>query len=1027
MRRRTTKPTSTTPALRRLGLATPPPFVGRQRELAALGEALSAGSPLVVRGAVGSGKTRLARQLALSEHVIGYRVAHIRCEPGDVGIAVRARAERALAALPGSLPSLLTTAEVLLVLDDVHHLAEEDIARTLAGLVAEDEASGRGRLLLLTRDALPIRRDVGRFELDLEGLDEAAARELWHHLEETYGPTAAGACDDALAFTRGMPLALRREYARSLFGTDAWLTSALPRSTRRALEAVAVLRVPAAPAALAALISHDETEQALIDLVSRQLVDPLQDGRFSIHDVVRDDVLECMEEQSRRVLERAAAELVATAGRGLPQSRRVAWDAGDDGALGHLDPVDRLREAVLHLLAAGDPAAALARLQDGESVALLRGASGELIAIIDAIARVADASLQAPLRAARARIALRQGRVAEALELASDANVLSAAQRAWLQYCSGQIAGARSELERELSSDEPATRCQAAALLVELELASGNRARAEALVTTALERDRNALDDTGRARLHLAMTAVLEHAGQVSAARAALARIGGQLDAGLAARVAARRAVCLAREGRLAEADTALADAEQQALEVDEAWVAEELIAARAMLLARRGALLEAEATLRALVSARRERGDEVGALVVELELAAVLLRRGVLAAACELAAACSASAARRGLAELAARARLIAATIDARELRLAEARHELEALIASQASAAVRSAAELALAEVNAWAGEGVGQAPLDEELRDAIDLGSARAAAHLAAGDGSAAAAMARSVAVRAERSGRAAELADALALAARLQLARGDKDGAVAAATRAAREASSCGMEQARVTALLVLAAVARDEGAVTVASDYARDAARIAVAAGLPVERLVAAEALEAIADAGDASAAEARNAAAATMSQAALDAAGRLLSDLGLTAARPYRLVSATGTDSLVADANPDLLRMGDRNLAVDGIREVIVRDGAQIADLRRRSLLKRLLFLFAGAPGRVFSKEEIVQTVWDVEYHPLRHDAALFTNIMRIRRLLGSDGADLIRVNEEGYRFVPPKDFLFVEIARAAS
>ena len=113
--------------------------------------------------------------------------------------------------------------------------------------------------------------------------------------------------------------------------------------------------------------------------------------------------------------------------------------------------------------------------------------------------------------------------------------------------------------------------------------------------------------------------------------------------------------------------------------------------------------------------------------------------------------------------------------------------------------------------------------------------------------------------------------------------------------------------------------------------------------------------------------------------------------------------------------------SPERLQMAERDLVVDGVRELIVRGGDPIADLRRRSLLKRLLFLFAAQPGRIFSKEEIVQTVWSVEYHPLRHDAALFTNIMRIRRLLGRDGAELIRVSEEGYRFTPGKDFLFVE------
>jgi len=49
-------------------------------------------------------------------------------------------------------------------------------------------------------------------------------------------------------------------------------------------------------------------------------------------------------------------------------------------------------------------------------------------------------------------------------------------------------------------------------------------------------------------------------------------------------------------------------------------------------------------------------------------------------------------------------------------------------------------------------------------------------------------------------------------------------------------------------------------------------------------------------------------AEVRNAAAATMSQPALDAATHVLADLGLTAVRPYRVVAAAGQESFVADA-----------------------------------------------------------------------------------------------------------------------
>ena len=162
------------------------------------------------------------------------------------------------------------------------------------------------------------------------------------------------------------------------------------------------------------------------------------------------------------------------------------------------------------------------------------------------------------------------------------------------------------------------------------------------------------------------------------------------------------------------------------------------------------------------------------------------------------------------------------------------------------------------------------------------------------------------------------------------------------------------------------------------------------------AGLPVERLVAHAALDAIS--GHEAVADPSAPSAATMAGTAIEGAARLLTDLGLTAQRPFRVIDAEGVPSDVAE----ILRLPNRALAVDGVREVIWRHGQELADLRRRSLLKRLLFLFASAPGKVFSKEAIVQAVWNVEYHPLRHDAALFTNIMRIRRLLGEDGSERV-------------------------
>src|SRR5690606_30250020 len=126
------------------------------------------------------------------------------------------------------------------------------------------------------------------------------------------------------------------------------------------------------------------------------------------------------------------------------------------------------------------------------------------------------------------------------------------------------------------------------------------------------------------------------------------------------------------------------------------------------------------------------------------------------------------------------------------------------------------------------------------------------------------------------------------------------------------------------------------------------------------------------------------------------------------------------LIGPGGATSRVADVSAGRRRLEARAPVSHGGREAILRRGGVVADLRRPSLLMLPLFRFAGALGRVFSKEELVELIWRLSYHPLRHDAALFTNIMRARRLLGPDGAELLQCSEEGYRFVPRSDFLFV-------
>lgn len=1036
------------------------PFVGRQQELATLKEHLAVVPLVSLHGALGSGKTRLVSELA--QH-LGTTTTVIECHPGDRASALRSRAERALRCVPGSLAQTLAQTARVLVIDDIHNLRTDEATNLLSPLLLGPTALGR--VVVVGRDPLSAAVGAAIAEVELQGLDGEAAGELWGSLEELYGE--AQGFDAAFARTRGVPLGLRREFARSRFGQNAWEVTALEAPARAALQALSILRAPVAPAAIAALAPGVDIEAALTSLLARQLADGVGDGRIVVHEVVRVDVLAQMPFDDRVRLSSAAADLVASTA-AISSGPRLAWQAGDDGAFGAMDQITRVREVVWHHLVAGDRDRAAEALLADRELAARSGGAGEFESLLDAlgdrprrksptsggVAQTGAAeTVQAPLSpelaralaALRIEIAVRGGRYTEAFErAAANPAAVSPLLHAELVLASGDAASARRALNGLINSSDPSERIRAIAVLAELELLAGAPETAAAHLASIDPTRRatrgsepeaggelSAAEPLARARLHLAAARVDEYQGRVAAMRSALARAHGAcksvpvcLEASeLSAIVDARRAVGLAREGRLVEAAAALDAADAAARDLDAVVVGDEVLAARALVARRRGDSQAAAQMLQDVVRARRERGDELGALRAELDLAELEILRGQPAVAAELASAALASSVRRELGHLAARGTAVVAAIDLLELRLDAALPALEELHGKDTLDAI-SAANVAvlLATARALSGQRAGAIELAQnagaESRDDLDRRLAAAEVGLATGDVAIALELARDTAVLAERAHRTIELASALVIVARLELARGDRGNARAAATRAAREAHAAGLVRARVHALLALSALARDDDDPASAVSYARDAAELAMTAGLPVERLVAHAALDAIS--GHEAVADPSAPSAATMAPTAIEGAARLLTDLGLTAQRPFRVIDAEGVPSDVSDANPEILRLPARALAVDGVREVIWRHGAELADLRRRSLLKRLLFLFASAPGKVFSKEAIVQAVWNVEYHPLRHDAALFTNIMRIRRLLGEDGSEIIRVTEDGYRFVPPRDFLFV-------
>jgi DNA-binding response OmpR family regulator len=68
----------------------------------------------------------------------------------------------------------------------------------------------------------------------------------------------------------------------------------------------------------------------------------------------------------------------------------------------------------------------------------------------------------------------------------------------------------------------------------------------------------------------------------------------------------------------------------------------------------------------------------------------------------------------------------------------------------------------------------------------------------------------------------------------------------------------------------------------------------------------------------------------------------------------------------------------------------------------------------QLLHLLVSNPGRAFSRDYLLERLWDGEYEGF--DRAIDTHIARLRRKLGQLGDCIVTVWGVGYRFVRPED-----------
>lgn len=110
-----------------------------------------------------------------------------------------------------------------------------------------------------------------------------------------------------------------------------------------------------------------------------------------------------------------------------------------------------------------------------------------------------------------------------------------------------------------------------------------------------------------------------------------------------------------------------------------------------------------------------------------------------------------------------------------------------------------------------------------------------------------------------------------------------------------------------------------------------------------------------------------------------------------------------RIALDTATSSTPSD-KPEPIVQGP--LRVDVADRLVTLDGETL-DLTRREF--DLLALLAAHPGRAFSRDFLLESIWGYEYDGF--DRTVDTHIVRLRRKLGPVGEKIVTVWGIGYRF----------------
>jgi tetratricopeptide (TPR) repeat protein len=83
--------------------------------------------------------------------------------------------------------------------------------------------------------------------------------------------------------------------------------------------------------------------------------------------------------------------------------------------------------------------------------------------------------------------------------------------------------------------------------------------------------------------------------------------------------------------------------------------------------------------------------------------------------------------------------------------------------------------------------------------------------------------------------------------------------------------------------------------------------------------------------------------------------------------------------------------------MGDFDLVLSSASNTVTERKRGQVDFKNQFILLDLLRLFMRAPGQVYSKEALAQSIWKQDYNPPVHDNKIYVTIKRLRKMIEPD------------------------------